>query len=250
MILIHELLGYKNIKIYQDEEKFRFSLDSTLLANFVKTNKNTKKIIDLGTGNGPIPLFLSLKTKAQIIGIEIQEEVYDLAKKSIEINNLEKQIEILNKNIIDVYKIVGNDCFDIVVSNPPYFPYSPTSNINKNDYLTIARHEVLVTLDQIVNEARKLLVDGGALYMVHRANRLSDLLISFNKHKFGLKRLKFIYPKTSSEEALIVLVEARFNKKSDSVVEKPMYIYDDNNEYTEEVSKIFNFKKDEYKNKE
>src|SRR5690554_6703423 len=106
MALIHELLGYKNLKIFQASEKFKFSLDSTLLANFVKVNNNTKRIVDLGTGNGPIPLFLSLKTKAKIIGIEIQEEVFDLARKSVAINNLEDQISLINTNIKDVYKII------------------------------------------------------------------------------------------------------------------------------------------------
>ena len=104
MALIHELLGYKHIKIFQDEEKFRFSLDSTLLADFVKIKKSTKKIIDLGTGNAPIPLFLTLKTDANIIGVEIQKEVYELAQKSIDINNLNDQIKILNNDIKDIYK--------------------------------------------------------------------------------------------------------------------------------------------------
>src|SRR5690606_35548150 len=144
------LLGYKHIKIIQDEEKFRFSLDSTLLANFVNVKKHTKKIIDLGTGNAPIPLFLTLKTDAKIIGVEIQKEVYELAKQSVELNNLSGQIEIINADIKDVYKLVGPNTFDIVISNPPYFKYLPTSNINKNDYLTIARHEVLITLEEIV----------------------------------------------------------------------------------------------------
>lgn len=242
MALIHELLGYKHIKIYQDEDMFRFSLDSTLLADFVNIKKTTKAIIDLGTGNGPIPLFLTLKTKASIKGIEIQEDVFNLAVKSVNANNLDSQIEILNLDIKNVYKIVGANKFDIVTSNPPYFKYLPTSNINKNDYLTIARHEVLITLEEIIIEAKKLLVDGGSLYIVHRAQRLGEIISYFNTHNFGLKRLRFVYSKTDSENALLVLVEGRLNKKSDCVVLKPLYIYN-NNEYTEEVKNIFNFKK-------
>lgn len=243
MALVHELLGYKNIKIFQDEEKFRFSLDSTLLADFVKINKNTKKIIDLGCGNAPIPLFLTLKTNAQIVGVEIQKEVYELAKQSVEINNFENQIEIINADIKDVYKQVGANTFNIAISNPPYFKYLPTSNINKNDFLTIARHEVLITLEEIIIEAKKLLQDGGHLYMVHRAERLGDIILNLEKHNFGLKRLRFIYSKTTSESALLVLVEARLNKASDCVVEAPLYIYKGEHEYTDEVLKIFNFKK-------
>lgn len=245
MALIHELLGYKNIKIFQDEEKFRFSLDSTLLADFVSIKKSTKKIIDLGTGNAPIPLFLSLKTDALITGVEIQSEVYDLARKSVEINSLDSQIEIINKDIKDIYKEVGANKFNIVTSNPPYFKYLPTSNINKNDYLTIARHEVLITLEDIIIEAKKLLQDGGYLYLVHRSERFSELAVYLDKHNFGLKRIRFIYSKTTSSNALLVLVEARQNKKADLAVEKPLYIYGDDNQYTDEVRKIFNFKIDE-----
>jgi tRNA1(Val) A37 N6-methylase TrmN6 len=245
MALIHELLGYKHIKIFQDEEKFRFSLDSTLLADFVKIKKSTKKIIDLGTGNAPIPLFLTLKTDANIIGVEIQKEVYELAQKSIDINNLNDQIKILNNDIKDIYKEVGANTFDIVTSNPPYFKYLPTSNINKNDFLTIARHEILITLEDIVVEAKKLLQDGGYLYIVHRVARFSELVLILNKHNFGIKRIKFVYSKTTADNALIVLVEARQNKKDDTVVEKPLYIYDDNGQYTKEVMQIFNFKKED-----
>lgn len=245
MALIHELLGYKNIKIYQDEEKFRFSLDSTLLADFVKVKKSTKRIIDLGTGNAPIPLFLTLKTDALITGIEIQEEVYELAKKSVEINKFENQIRIINKDIKDIYKEVGANTFDIVTSNPPYFKYLPTSNINKNDFLTIARHEVLITLEEIIIESKKLLQDGGYLYLVHRAQRFSEIVLFLNKHNFGLRRIRFVYSKTSSDNALLVLVEARHNKKDDLIVETPLYIYRDENEYTDEVSRIFNFKKED-----
>lgn len=244
MSLVHELLGYKNIKIFQDEEKFRFSLDSTLLADFVKIKKHTKKIIDLGCGNAPIPLFLTLKTDSHITGVEIQEEVYNLAIKSIQINNLEDQITIINKDMKDIYKVVGANKFDIVTSNPPYFKYLPSSNINKNDFLTIARHEVMINLEEIIIESKKLLKDGGYLYMVHRVERFSEIVLYLNKHNFGLRRIRFIYSKTTSPNALLVLVEARQNKKDDCVVEAPLYIYSNEHEYTEEVMKIFNFKKE------
>ena len=165
---IHELLGYKNIKIIQDDEMFSFSVDSMLLADFIKTTTKTKHIIDLCCGNAPIPLFLTLKTNAKITGIEIQKDVYELAQESIKLNNFEDQIEIINDDLINIYQKIGANKYDIVSCNPPYFKYIETSNINKNDYLTIARHEVKATLEDIVIESKKLLVDGGYLYMVHR----------------------------------------------------------------------------------
>lgn len=243
MEYIHELLGYEKIKIIQRDDMFSFSLDSTLLAHFVKT-KNTDKIVDLGCGNGPIPLFLSLKTTSKIIGVEIQESVYNLAKRSVIINNLEEQITIINENIKNIYKKIGANCYNIVTSNPPYFKYTEESNINKNDYLTIARHEVKITLKEIIGEAKKLLVDGGSFCMVHRCERISEIIKVLDEEKFGLKRLKFIYPKTTSTNSLLVLIEAKKNKPANVVVEKPIYVLDDNNSYTDEILKIFNFKKD------
>ena len=239
---IHELLGYESIKIIQDEDMFSFSLDSMLLANFIDTT-GAKRIIDLGTGNGPIPLFLTLKTKACIIGVEIQKEVASLAKRSVELNHFEDQIEIINDDLKGIYKKVGANSFDIVSSNPPYFPYKEDSMINKNDYLTIARHEVKAKLIDIILEAKKLLVDGGRFYMVHRVNRLTEVIKELENNNFGIKKIQMIYPKTDGE-AMMFLVESRKNKPSDLKVIKPLYVYDGDN-YTSEVLEIFNFRKGE-----
>ena len=243
MELIHELLGYKNIKIIQNPEMFCFSLDSILLANFVSISSKTNRIIDLGCGNAPIPLFLTLKTKAFITGVEIQKEVADMATRSVELNNLQNQIEIINDDLKGIYKRNFANIFDIVTTNPPYFKYNPEGNINKNEYLTIARHEVKVTLADIVDEAKKLLIDGGALYMVHRAERLTDIIMEMQTNNFAIKRIQFVYPKTNSKEALLVLIEARKNRQPGIKVIEPLYVYKDNGEYTEIIKKIFNFQK-------
>lgn len=239
---IHELLGYENIKIYQNDDMFSFSLDSTLLADFIQT-KNAKRIVDLCTGNAPIPLFLTLKTDAHIYGVELQEDVYKLGVKSVEINNLGEQITLLNRDLKGVYKELGANSFDIVSANPPFFKYKETSNVNKNDYLTIARHEVMVTLEELVIEAKRLLVDGGRFCIVHRVNRLDDVIETLKKNKMGIKRIRFIYPKETSEEALSFLLEARKNKPSDIVTLRPIYVQNKEGNYTEEIRKIFNFKK-------
>lgn len=240
---IHELLGYERIKIIQKDEMFSFSLDSMLLADFVKVNEKTKRIVDLGCGNAPIPLFLTLKTDAKIYGIELQEEVYEMAKKSVSLNGFDRQITILNADIKNIYKTIGNDSFDIVISNPPFFKYQETSNINKNEYLTIARHEVKITLEEIIKEAKKLLKDGASLYMVHRTSRLSELLFLLRSENMGLEKIRFIYTKKDSSESLMFLLEAKKNRKDDVKVEAPLYVYD-GSEYTSEVLKIFNFKKE------
>ena len=238
---IHELLGYKNIKIIQDDEMFSFSVDSMLLADFIKTTTKTKHIIDLCCGNAPIPLFLTLKTNAKITGIEIQKDVYELAQESIKLNNFEDQIEIINDDLINIYQKIGANKYDIVSCNPPYFKYIETSNINKNDYLTIARHEVKATLEDIVIESKKLLVDGGYLYMVHRVERIAEIMECFSKNCFQIKTMRFVYSKEDSNEAMFVLIEARKNKNPGTKILKPLYIYNKNNEYTPEVLEIFNF---------
>lgn len=239
---IHDLLGYDGIKIIQRPDMFCFSLDSILLANYIQINNKTKRIIDLGTGNAPIPLYLSLKTKAEIYGVEIQEEVADLAKRSVLLNNLENQITILNQDIKNISSVVEANSFDIVACNPPYFKYLPTSNINKNDYLTIARHEVKITLEEIISEARKLLVNGGLFYMVHRSERLMEIFNLLHKHKLEVKRLRFIYTKTISPFSTMVLIMAKKGAKSGLKIDSPLYVYEGLN-YTEEILEIFNFNK-------
>ena len=148
------------------------------------------------------------------------------------------------KNIIELG--CGNapiPLFLIVISNPPYFKHLPTSHINKNDYLTIARHEVKATLEGIILEAKRLLIDGGALYMVHRTERLDEIFLCLKEHKLSPKRIQFIYTKTTSDDALLVLIEAKKNRNQGLKVLKPIYCYEENGEYTEVVKKIFNFNK-------
>ncbi len=243
MEVVHELLGYKQIKIIQNDEMFCFSVDSMLLADFVRIPIKTKKIIDLGCGNAPIPLFLTLKTKAKIIGVELQEVIADMAKRSVELNHFESQIEIIHQDLKNIYQTVGANQFDIVISNPPYFKYQESSHINKNSFLTIARHEVKATLEDIIQEARKLLIDGGLFYMVHRAERLTEILLSLKENGFAMKRIRFVYPKTNASEALLILLEAKKNAKEGMKIGQPLYIYDDMGEYTEEVRNIFHFSK-------
>lgn len=240
--VINDLLGYEGLKIIQRPDIFNFSLDSTLLAYFVTINKNDKNIIDLGTGNAPIPIFLTLRTKAHIYGVEIQEEIYDLAKRSVELNNLQEQITIINEDARTIHKTLGVSTFDVVTVNPPYFPYQESSNINKNDYLTIARHEVCFNLDEVLQTSRRLLKDGGTLAMVHRAERMMDILETFRKYQVEPKRIRFVYPKQNSTEALAILIEGKKNGKKGALkILKPLYVYNTKGQYTKEILTIFNY---------
>lgn len=243
--VINDLLGKPGIKIVQDYEMFNFSLDSILLANFTTIKKNDQLIVDLGTGNAPIPLYMSLNTNSKIIGIEIQKKSYELALESVKINNREGQITIINDDIKNASSIIGKNKCDIVTSNPPFFKYiEGKSNINKNDEKTIARHEVLITLDEICFQASELLKYGGTFAMVHRPDRLIDIIESLRKHRLEPKRIRFIYPKVGCE-ANHILIEARKDGLEGGLkILPPLIIHTEDNKHTEEVRKIYNNEKE------
>ena len=240
--VINDLLGYEGLKIIQDTEKFNFSLDSTLLAEFVTINPQDKKILDIGCGNGFIPLFLTLRTNSLIEGIEIQKELVDSAKRSVTLNGLDNQIIITHNDVRGYHKIVGVSKYDVITCNPPFFPYSKTSHLNKNDYLTIARHEITLNIDSLLDSVKKLLKDNGTFAMVHRTERLIDILESFRKYGIEPKKIRFVFPKKTSSESLLVLIEGKkSNKKGGLKILKPLYVHNNNGYYTKEVLKIFNY---------
>lgn len=238
MKVTNYLLGYKNLKIVQDNEMFNFSLDSVLLPNFVTINKNITKILDIGCGNAPIPLILSTKTKAEILGVEIQKSVYELACESIIINKKQDQIKIINQDINDFYKKEETDTYDIITCNPPFFKYIETSNTNKNDYKTIARHEVTLNISQLFTIAKKLLKNNGVIAIVHRPERFVEIIEEMKKNNIEPKRVQFIYPKIDME-ANIMLIEGTKNGKPGLKIMPPIYTHEKNGEYTETIKKYF-----------
>ena len=238
MKVINYLLGYKNLKIVQDNEMFNFSLDSVLLPNFVTINKKIDRILDIGCGNAPIPLILSTKTDAHITGVEIQKKVYDLALESIEINKKANQIFIINEDINNYYKEVETDFYDVITCNPPFFKYIETSNINKNDYKTIARHEVKLNLRELFIIAKKLLKNNGVIAIVHRPERFVEIVEEMKKNNIEPKRVQFVYPKKNMD-ANIMLIEGSKNGKPGLKILPPIYTHLDNGEYTDDIKKYF-----------
>lgn len=238
MEVTNYLLGYKDKYIVQNTQMFNFSLDSVLLPNFVTLNKNIKNILDIGCGNAPIPLILSTKTNALITGVEIQKDVYDLAVKSVKVNNLENQINIINADINELYNKFETESFDVITCNPPFFKVSEQSNLNKSDYKTIARHEVKLNLDDIFKISKKLLKNNGYIAIVHRPERLLDILESMKKYNIEPKKIQFIYPKTNME-ANILLVEGKKNGNKGLKILPPIYTHLENGEYTEQIKKYF-----------
>lgn len=232
------LLGYKNLRVYQDSEMFNFSIDSVLLPNFVTLNKNIKNILDIGCGNLPISLILTTKTDAKIMAVEIQKDVYDIALKNLKLNKMEEKIELINDDINDLYKKISTESFDVIVSNPPFFKVNANSHFNKNDYKTIARHEINLNLDDIFKIAKKLLKNNGVIAIVHRPERLIDIINTMQKYNIMPKKIQFVYPK-ENKEANILLVEGTKNGKSGLKIMPPLFIHKLDGSYTDMIKKYF-----------
>ena len=218
--MLNDLLNY-NLKIYQDVDAFKFSIDSVLLAEFVNINFRAKNIIDFCSGNAPIPMILSTKFNKNIVGVEIQKDIYSLGLKSIEYNKIEN-IKFLNMDVKNLCNYFDYK-FDIITCNPPYFKYNNDSIINVNSSKAIARHEIMITLEDIISVSSKIINDSGSLYLVHRCDRLVEILDLLKKYNFGLRRLQFVYDSMNSQSCFL-LIEAKYKCKDDLKVLEPLYI--------------------------
>ncbi len=232
-------LEYKGLKIIQNKKGFCFGIDSVLLSDFAKDIKKFSKVIDLGTGTGIINILLSGKTEAEsFVGVEIQEEVADMAKRSVELNNLENKIKIINENILNLKNTYKRNTFDVVVTNPPYKKLN-TGIVNDEDKKMISRHEITANLRDFIRTASYLLKDYGEFYMVHRPERLVDILWTMREENIEPKKIKFVYPNKNKKTNLVLI---KGIKKGNSFLEfdNNLYVYDENGEYTEDILKIYN----------
>ncbi len=232
-------LEINNLKIIQNVEGFCFGIDSVLLSDFAKNIKNDALVMDLGTGTGIIPTLLCAKTKLKkVIGIEIQEEVCEMANRSIELNNLKDKFEIINDNILNLNKKYEKNTFDVVITNPPY-KKKDSGILNENDKKIISRHEVTASLEDFINVAKEMLKDKGEFYMVHRTERLVDILSIMRSYKIEPKVLRFVFSEKNQPPKLI-LIKGIKNARPFLKIDKNLYIYDDNKNYSEEIKKIYN----------
>lgn len=210
MTVLNDLFDY-GLKIYQDDEYFKFSIDSILLGEFIKVKKGYR-ILDLCTGNAPVPMILSTREQdLEVVGVEIQKEVFDLAKRTIDYNNLSDKITIVNG---DAKTITSSKKFDIVSCNPPYFKVTDTSLKNENPIKGIARHEIAITLKDVIRLAKNNLKETGTFYMVHRIERFLETVRILEEEKFGIRNVVFVHTKKGNI-AEFFLIEASKYKKSD-----------------------------------
>lgn len=240
MLVNDERLDYllaEDLRIIQSPSVFSFSLDAVLLARFAYVPLKRGKIVDLCTGNGAIPLFLSARTESQIIGVELQERLADMARRSVAYNGLAEQISIIDGDVKEIPALLGIEKYDVVTCNPPYFPADNMSDKNLSEHMAIARHELHLTLDEAVQSASKLLKQGGKAAFVHRSGRLIDIIMAMRAHRLEPKRVRLVYPK-AGKEANTLLIEGIKDGKPDLKVLPPLIVYTDAGEYTEEVREL------------
>ena len=234
-------LEYKGLKIIQDINGFCFGIDSILLSDFSKNIKKGAKVLDLGTGTGIIATLLCGKTQlSEIIGVEVQKEVCEMASRSIKLHNLENKFKLINDNILNLNKYFNLNSFDAIVTNPPY-KKKETGVENRDIKKLISRHEIEATLEDFIKISKDMLKDKGEIYIVHRPERLVDLLFLMRKYKLEPKKIKFVYSNINKSPKL-VLIQGIKNAKPFLIVEENLYIYNEKGEYTKQLLEIYNKK--------
>lgn len=225
--------------IIQNSNSFCFGMDAVLLSGFTFV-KSGEKVLDLGCGNGIIPILLEAKTKGRhFTGLEIQAESVDMAKRSVAWNHLEEKISIIQGDIKDASQLFGASSFHVITANPPYM----TGNhglTNENQAKAIARHEILCTLEDIIREASKLLMPRGRFYMVHRPFRLAEIMVLMSRYGIEPKRMKLVYPFITKEPNM-VLLEGLKGGNPRITVEKPLIVYKEPGVYTDEIYDIYGY---------
>ena len=228
--------GYR---IIQNPERFCFGMDAVLLSGFARAKKQ-ERCLDLGCGNGIIPILMEAKTAGNhFTGLAIQPESVDMARRSVALNALQNRIDIVEGDIKDASKIFGASSFHVVTTNPPYMT-AQHGLTNLYEAKTIARHEVLCNLEDIIRESARLLMPGGRFYMVHRPFRLAEIISLMVQYRMEPKRMRLVYPYVDREPNM-VLIEGLRGGKSRMTVEKPLIVYKEPGKYTDEIYDVYGY---------
>lgn len=232
-------LQRNHYKIIQNPEKFCFGMDAVLLSGFVRV-KQGESVLDLGTGTGILPLLLEAKTKGKrFVGLEIQAESADMARRSVAANGLEEKITIEDGDIKEASRLFGAASFDVVTTNPPYMT-GQHGLVNPELPKAIARHEILCTLEDVVREASRVLKENGRFYMVHRPFRLAEIFQVMAQYRLEPKRMQLVYPYVEKEPNM-VLIEGLKGGKPRITVEKPLIVYKEPGVYQDEIYSIYGY---------
>ncbi len=232
-----EDLQCKGLRIIQNKKWFCFGMDAVLLTNYCDI-KNNSTVVDLGTGTGIIPILLSGKRNySKAYAIEIQEEVAEMAKRSVMLNDLQDKIEVLNIDLKDVLNYLPSNSFDAVISNPPY-KLNNSGIVNPSDKKAISRHEIMCSLEDVISTASSLLKQYGRFYMVHRPDRLADIMCLLRKYRLEPKQIRFVHPR-AAEKPNMILIRASKNGNPELKFDSPLYIYGEDGKYTKDVYDIY-----------
>lgn len=228
-------LEYKGLKIIQREGLYHFTSDSVLLANIVKV-RNGDRVLDMGTGSGIIAILIAAKNQVTVTGIDIQNVMVDMAMRSVEMNNLQHKVKILKQDIKSAPKELGYDSYDVVVSNPPYSKLN-SGDMNAQDNISISRHEVMINLEQLIESAAKLVKFGGKFFLIHKAERLAEIIELMCRYNLTPKKLINILPK-SNKAVDTVIVEGKKGAKHGMKIEA-LTVYNDDNTMTKAAAKLY-----------
>lgn len=231
-----EKLHIKGLKLIQNRKQFMFGIDAVLLSDFAKVRKGNL-VFDLGSGNGIIAVLIASKNDVKVKAVEVQKSVFEFTEQNIKINSLENKIEAVNINVKDIKKNFDAQIADVVVSNPPYIK-SNSAVKNETEALSIARHEILAELDDFVKAASYVLKPNGKFYLIHKPERIAEILISCSKYNLELKQMRLVVPQIE-KDAVMVLMQFVKCAKPGVKVEKSLVIYGEDGEYTDEVKKIY-----------
>ena len=229
----------QDVQIIQSPRCFAFSLDAVLLADFVRPNHCHKlRTVDLCAGNGAIGLFLHKKLGGTFIEVELQPRIADMAHRSVELNQLADRYQVLNMDIADVFTAIPKDSVDVVLCNPPYFPVTAQSRKNPNHYLAIARHEIATNLETVAEQMSGLLKMNGHGYLVHRPDRLTEILKMMEEHRVIPKRLRFIHPKPGRDANMLLLEVIKDGKPGGLKVVPPLTVSGADGQYLPAVREL------------
>lgn len=230
-------LQVKGYELIQNQDQFCFGMDAVLLSSFAKV-KAGEKAIDLGCGNGVIPILLEAKNKGvHYTGLEIQKDSADLAIRNVGHNKLADKIEIVEGDIKEATKIFGASSFSVVTTNPPYM-IAEHGLRNENKYLEIARHEVLCKLEDIIRESAGLLKERGRFYMVHRPFRLAEIMSLMTQYRIEPKRMQLVHPYVDKEPNMVLIEGCKGGNKR-LKIEKPLIVYNKDKSYTKALLEMY-----------
>ncbi len=230
-------LQYKGLKLIQKKDGFCFGIDAVLLSNFAQVPKNGS-VIDLGTGTGIIAVLLAAKKEpGKVVGLEIQPEMAEMASRSIRLNGLDEKVSIVQGDIKDAVRMFGASSFDSVVTNPPYMEKGG-GLLNPADAKAIARHEILCTLEDVISAAARILKPGGKFSMVHRPQRLADIICCMRSHSIEPKQLRLVHPSPGKKPNLLLISGTR-NGNAELRIQEPLYVYDGSGNYSSEIKHIY-----------